>query len=71
MQREVAKVEGRGEDKRGGSNGPDNDGRGPRCPCHSNLLHTVYLEKLHRAPKIEGAFSLLPGQRKEGGTEGG
>lgn len=51
--------------------GRDDEGRGPQRPCHFNLLYAVYLEKLCCAPKIEGPFSLLPGQRKEGGAEGG
>lgn len=34
-----------------------------------STLYSVYLEKLHRTPKIEGLFSLLPGQRRKGGTE--
>lgn len=57
--------EGKMRGRKGGrEQGRDDEGRGPQCPCHSNLLHTVYLEKLCRASKIEGPFSLHPGQRK-------
>lgn len=55
------------EGGRGGEQGRDDEGRGPQCPCHSNLLHTVYLEKLCRAPEIDGPLS-HPGQR--GGKKG-
>lgn len=33
------------------------EGRGPQCPCLSNLLHTVYLEKPCPTTKIEGPLS--------------
>lgn len=37
----------------------------PRCPCHFNLLHSVYHEKLFHAPKLKGLFT-EPGTKDRG-----
>lgn len=53
---------------RGREQGRDDEGRGPRRPCHSNLIHTAYLEKLYSTPRMVGLGFFVCSQLS-GGTE--